>query len=131
MDKNIEMLKELLKELHRFPMDEENYKALPLVIQYAIDALKALEQAGQMLPEKKKDSVECPGGGLAILTEEQAFNLAINLCTPILANAIKERDALKERNDWFDNLISSEIKGKHACLKDYIVALQEECKGKQ
>ena len=87
----------------------------------AIKEKKAVESAKEVLPERKTIAygqtkwIECIG-----------YNQAIDEVTPIFTKLIKERDELQEINDWYDNLVEYKVRGKYACLKDYVESLQAE-----
>ena len=86
--------------------------------QEAISILKAYEEAGNLLLEKMVyDTLR---GGVENI-ENGAFNKAIDLCTPILTKAIKERDEAKDRlleggkifQDTFEKQLKAEVSYKN------------------
>jgi len=97
----------------------------------AIKEKKAVESAKEVLPKKKPVyglSAEKVLLNLPPYTEwsNAGFNEARALCIPIFAKLLKERDELQEINDWYDNLVEYKVRGKYACLKDYVESLQAE-----
>ena len=67
--------------------------------QEAISILKAYEEASTMLPEFPTPLIEYVGEKPECIKIAEARNKGIQVCIPILAKAIKERDELKDKLD--------------------------------
>jgi len=103
MNKDIEILKEIEKYYAQDIIQKtEPGKSKLSAIRSAISTLEAVEKAEGVLPEKRYTKPEqCTSNDIYrnSCKTDYILNKTIDLCTPVVAKLIKERDELKDEYD--------------------------------